>query len=108
MACGCACVLSDLPWVSELIEAERHALVVPVDSQSVAAAIRRLLSDSTLWRHVTDQARELVVEHRDATKEMDRLEELYLRLAAASGRATQSATASSSTAASSAVSRRRE
>ena len=108
MACSCACVLSDLPWVSELIEAERHALVVPADSQSVAAAIRRLLSDSALWRHVTDQARELVEEHRDAGKEMDRLEELYLRLAATSGVATRPATAPSSAAASSAVSWRRE
>ena len=33
MACGCACVLSDLPWVSELIEADRHALVVPADRE---------------------------------------------------------------------------
>ncbi len=29
MACGCPCVLSDLPWVHELIEDGRHALVVP-------------------------------------------------------------------------------
>ena len=108
MACGCACVLSDLPWVSELIDADRHALVVPVQSGAVAEAISRLLADPELRRSITDSARALVEEHRDAVKEMDRLEQLYFRLAGFSGRAPSDSTASSSTDASSAANRRRE
>jgi glycosyltransferase involved in cell wall biosynthesis len=118
MACGCACVLSDLPWVGELIEADRHALVVPVDPDAVGAATSRLLTDSMLWRSVTDEALKLVHEQRDADREMGRLEQLYARLAQAADRGgpdrggpdrgAPAATASSSTAASSAVSSRRE
>ena len=40
MASGTPCVVSDLPWVHELIEHERDALVVPIDARAVAAAIR--------------------------------------------------------------------
>ena len=39
MACGSPTVVSDLPWVSELIEDGRHALVVPIDATAVASAI---------------------------------------------------------------------
>jgi glycosyltransferase involved in cell wall biosynthesis len=108
MACGCACVLSDLPWVGELIEADRHALVVPTDRDAVAAAISRLLTDSKLWHSLTDEARKLIDEHRDADREMGRLEDLYARLAGAPDHGAPAATASSSTAASSAASWRRE
>jgi glycosyltransferase involved in cell wall biosynthesis len=108
MSAGCACVLSDLPWVGELIENGRDALVVPADSDSVATATTRLLTDSVLRRSITDHAGALVKEHRDAVKEMDRLEQLYFRLAGFSDRGPGDSTASSSTVASSAASRRRE
>ena len=32
MACGCPVVVSDLPWVRELIAPERDALVVPIEA----------------------------------------------------------------------------
>lgn len=108
MAAGCACVLSDLPWVGELIKPGRDALVVPADTASVATAITRLLTDPVLWRSVTDHAGALVEEHRDAVKEMDRLEQLYFRLAGFSGSGPRDSAASSSTVASSAANRRRE
>jgi glycosyltransferase involved in cell wall biosynthesis len=82
MACGCACVLSDLPWVHELIEDERHALVVPPEPAAVAAAMARLLADPALAGRVTAEARALVERHRDQRAEMDRLSELYVRTAA--------------------------
>jgi glycosyltransferase involved in cell wall biosynthesis len=107
MACGCACVLSDLPWVSELIDAERDALVVPAEAGAVAQAMIRLLTDPGLRQSITDRGRELVEEHRNAAREMDRLEQLYFRLAGGSDRSPPS-TASSSTVASSAANRRRE
>ncbi len=81
MACGCACVLSDLPWVHELIEDGRHALVVPPEPGAVGAAIRRLLTDPGLASRIGGEARALVEAHRDQRAEMDRLSELYRRVA---------------------------
>jgi glycosyltransferase involved in cell wall biosynthesis len=81
MACGCACVLSDLPWVHELIEDGRHALVVAPEPDAVAAAIRRLLQDPDLARRIGEEARALVERHRDQDAEMARLDELYRRTA---------------------------
>ena len=81
MACGCACVLSDLPWVHELIEDERHALVVPAEPDAVATAIRRLLTEPGLAARIGAEARALVEAHRDQRTEMDRLSDLYRRVA---------------------------
>jgi glycosyltransferase involved in cell wall biosynthesis len=81
MACGCACVLSDLPWVHELIEDGRHALVVPPEPEAVAGAIRRLLTEPGLAAGIAREARALVEARRDQRAEMDRLSELYARVA---------------------------
>jgi glycosyltransferase involved in cell wall biosynthesis len=108
MACGCPCVLSDLPWVHELIEPETHALVVPVDADMVSGAIKRLLTERELHRYIAGSARELVEKHRHAAREMDRLEALYVRLACRSAGGIPNATAASSTRARSPVSWRRE
>ena len=107
MGCGCACVLSDLPWVHELIEPDVHALVVSPDPESVAAAMQRLLTDDSLRGRIAVASRQLVERHRNAEAEMDRLEAFYFSLA---GRPAPSAAAiaSSNTPASSAVSARRE
>lgn len=77
MACGSPCVLSDIPWVHELIVDEKHALVVPIDDSAVAQALTRLIDDAALAPRVTSNARELVEEHRDREREMDRLQALY-------------------------------
>jgi glycosyltransferase involved in cell wall biosynthesis len=108
MACGCACVLSDLPWVRELIEPDVHALVVPIDASRVAAATTLLLTDPVLRGRIAENARQLVEMHRDAAKEMDRLEELYLRLSSKSADRDSLATAASKMRASSPASWRRE
>ena len=107
MACGSACVLSDLPWVHELIRPGKHALVVPPRPTDVSEAIRRLLTQPDLHDALAQNGRQLVEQHRNAGVEMDRLEALYLRLA---GRPADGAAsiAASSAAASSPVSVRRE
>lgn len=81
MACGCPCVLSDLPWVHELIEDGRHALVVDPEPDAVAAAIRRLLTEPDLAERIASEARALVLAHRDQREEMDRLSGLYRSVA---------------------------
>lgn len=81
MAAGSATVLSDLPWVHELIADERDALVVSAEAGKVAAAIERLLLDDALRKRITTSARHLVERHRNRTHELDRLEACYRELA---------------------------
>lgn len=81
MACGVPCVVSDLPWVRELIEASTHALVVPVDADAVAEAIVTVVSDPATRERLAEAGRALAVETRDSKREMDRLSELYRGLA---------------------------
>jgi glycosyltransferase involved in cell wall biosynthesis len=81
MGCGTPCVLSDLPWVHELIHDGREALVVPPDSQSVANAVVRLLGQQGLREEIAAGGRRLVELHRDRDAELDRLTEVYERVA---------------------------
>jgi glycosyltransferase involved in cell wall biosynthesis len=81
MACGCACVLSDLPWVHELIEDGRQAMVVPPEPDAVAQAIRRLLLEPSLASRLGAEARALAERYRDQQAEMNRLDNLYRRTA---------------------------
>jgi glycosyltransferase involved in cell wall biosynthesis len=82
MACGCPVVISDLPWVRELITPERDALVVPVEAQAVSTAIRRVLEDPGLADSLSRRGRLLAETHRDRRAEMDRLADVYRELAA--------------------------
>jgi glycosyltransferase involved in cell wall biosynthesis len=81
IASGTPCVLSDLPWVHELIEPGRDALVVPIDPQPVAAAIRSLLEDPELAAEMARRARRLVADHHSQSVEMDRVAASYRTLA---------------------------
>jgi L-malate glycosyltransferase len=81
MACGCPCVLSELPWTQELIEDARHALVVAREPRAVAAALERVLTDRRLAALLGREGRALVETHHDRDAEMDRLSDLYARLA---------------------------
>ena len=91
LACECPLVLSDLPWVHELIEPERHALVVPIDSAAVAAAIERVLTDPELGRRLGANGRELVEKQRNREVEMSRLARTYVELARGPTRSAQPA-----------------
>ena len=82
MACGCACVISDLPWARELIVDGEHALLVAPEREAVAAALRRLLTEPGLATGIGSRARALVERHRDERAEMDRLARLYESLVA--------------------------
>jgi glycosyltransferase involved in cell wall biosynthesis len=82
MACGCPVVVSDLPWVHELIEPGRDALVVPIDAGAVADALRRIVGRPELASALGASGRTLVETHRDATAEMDRLAAIYRSLVA--------------------------
>jgi L-malate glycosyltransferase len=81
MGAGCACVLSDLPWVKELIVPGTHALTVPIEAAAVADAVVRLLEQPELRDELGANARALVSEHLDREREMDKLSGLYRELA---------------------------
>ena len=80
VASGTPCVVSDLPWVHELIKAGRDALVVPIDAEAVAVAIRTILDDRGLASDLASNARRLVEARHDQVAEMDRVAESYRRL----------------------------
>jgi glycosyltransferase involved in cell wall biosynthesis/SAM-dependent methyltransferase len=77
MSCGVPCVLSDLPWVGELIEDGRDALVVAAEPDAVGEALVRVLGDAELAGALGAAGRRLVEEHRSQAREMDRLEAVY-------------------------------
>jgi glycosyltransferase involved in cell wall biosynthesis len=81
MSCGSACVLSDLPWVHELIRDGDHALVVDPTPARVGGAVERLLEDEALRASIAKRAQALVEQHRNRDREMERLEQLYESLA---------------------------
>jgi glycosyltransferase involved in cell wall biosynthesis len=81
MACGSPTLISDLPWVHELIRDGSHALVVPVDAGRVADAMHRLVTDAPLAAEIAANARALVERERNRDLELDRLIELYEQLA---------------------------
>jgi glycosyltransferase involved in cell wall biosynthesis len=81
MACGAPCVLSDLPWVHETIEPGTQALVVKIDADEVAGALRTLLGEPERAQAIGRAARELVERERDQRKEMQRLMQIYSELA---------------------------
>jgi 2-furoyl-CoA dehydrogenase large subunit len=57
-------VLSDLPWTHEQIEPGSDALLVPIDAEGVAAALRRWAAGSALAPEELELA-EGLVRHRD-------------------------------------------
>ena len=80
MACGCPVVVSDLPWVRELISPGRDALVVPIDAGALALAIDHVLGDREVAAGLSHNGRRLAETHRDRRAEMDRLADVYRRL----------------------------
>jgi L-malate glycosyltransferase len=85
LACGCPLIVSDLPWVHELIVPGRHALVVPIEPGPVSEAMELLISDRELAARLAGEGRALVEKHRDRDVEMKRLAGAYAALASAHG-----------------------
>lgn len=59
----CACVGSSVGGIPELIDHEKTGLLVPPgDEKALSHAIDRLISDSELRRHLTQRARQSIIE----------------------------------------------
>ena len=80
MASGCAVVVSDLPWVYDMLEPGRDIEVVPVDAEALAATILRLLREPEIADAMANAGRELVERELDRNAQMDRLADLYRNL----------------------------
>ena len=80
MACGAACVISDLPWAHEQIADGREALLVPIRVDAVAAALRRVLDEPDTARALAANARRLVEREHDRDAHLDRLADAYREL----------------------------
>ena len=81
MACGCPCVLSDLPWVDELVRPANAAVTVPVDPGAVAAAVMRILGDPDHAASLARNGTDLVEGRLSRDAQMDRLGTLMSALA---------------------------
>jgi glycosyltransferase involved in cell wall biosynthesis len=81
MASARPVVVSDLPWLEGMVEANREALVVPLEPSAVASALGRLLRDRGLAERIGAAGRALVERTQDERLEMNRLSELYEELA---------------------------
>ena len=58
MACGCAVVDIDLPNVSTMVDNGGNCLLAPFDSESIAMALSRLVTDSELRERLGRQGSE--------------------------------------------------
>lgn len=81
MACGCPCVISDLPWVRELIEPGVHAVTSPIDAEQAADAIVGLLDDRPRAQEMARAGRALVAQHLSRESQIDLLAGIYDGLA---------------------------
>jgi glycosyltransferase involved in cell wall biosynthesis len=78
MSVGLPSVISDIPANVQLVETEVHGLHVGLGSpDSIAGALRRLLSDVPLRAHMGAAARQRVLAGYSIDKVMDRYEALF-------------------------------
>lgn len=86
MACGKACVATNIPGARDLlVHGESGLLVPPEDPSALAAALQRLLEDSALRACLGQAARQRVLENFTIAHEVARHEALYAELLGARG-----------------------
>lgn len=76
-ACARPVVVSDLPWARDELRDGRHALLAPLETDPIAAAIARVLDDSALAHRLGVESRALVVTEFDPRATVARIDELY-------------------------------
>ncbi len=83
MACGKACIATDVPGSRDLIEnGHSGVLVPPEDSKAMAEAIQYLISSKDLRIQMGQAARKRVEEHFSIEKEVAAHEALYMEILA--------------------------
>ena len=78
-ACGTPVVASSLGGISEVVEHHKTGLLVkPGDVRELTSAIKELLNDKDLQRHLSQTAYETVVERFDSMKNVKQLSHLFI------------------------------
>lgn len=86
MACGKACVATDVPGSRDIIEDGVSGLLVPAqDAAALAVAIKQLAQSKDLRERMGAAARERVVSHFSIEKEVSAHQQLYLDVMARKG-----------------------
>ncbi len=81
MAVGMPCVASDVGGIIDLIEDEKNGLRVrPKDSEALASALHRVLTNSDFATTLGRNARTTIQKKFDSTESMQRLEDIYQQL----------------------------
>lgn len=81
LACGRPVVVSDLRWAREELLHEEHALLTPLDAQSLATTIGRLLDDPDLAARIAANGRALAEAELDPATCAARIDALYRQVA---------------------------
>jgi glycosyltransferase involved in cell wall biosynthesis len=82
MACGAVPVLSRLPQYAELVSHGENGFLVDPEPGDLAGALVSALSDPGMKAHMAQSNRAKVTAVADQDREMARMEDWYLRLAA--------------------------
>jgi glycosyltransferase involved in cell wall biosynthesis len=78
MACGVACVATEIPGSKDVIEPEESGLLVPPrDAQALSRALARLTAEPELRRRLGDGGRARVLAGYTIEREVEALESLY-------------------------------
>jgi len=81
MACGKACIATDVPGSRDIIEDGISGMLVPPeDPDALASAIRKLMENPDLRQRLGDAARKRIEEHYTIEKEVSAHEKLYFEL----------------------------
>ena len=78
MGIGMPCIASDVGGVRDLIETDKNGIRVPTqDSEALASALHRILTEPELVRELSKNARITIQEKFNTSKSIQRLEEIY-------------------------------
>jgi glycosyltransferase involved in cell wall biosynthesis len=77
MACGCPCVVSDLPWVHELLEPGSDVVTTEIDPRAVADALRRILTDPDGAQALAARGRSRIEADHDREAQFAHLADVY-------------------------------
>jgi glycosyltransferase involved in cell wall biosynthesis len=80
LACGRPVVVSDLPWARDELAPDREALFVPLEADSIAEAIERVLEDVVFAQQLGADARALALAELDPAICRTRIDALYRRV----------------------------
>jgi glycosyltransferase involved in cell wall biosynthesis len=78
MACGKACVATDIPGSRDLVEPGKSGLLIaPEDSQALAGALQQLVASPALRQQLATAARQRILDHFTIEREVAAHEALY-------------------------------